>query len=273
MPKLTGWRRVAAAMWPPPNDPQIYGELELDATPVLNFIQEARDDGYHVTPTTVVGKAMAHALRKVPELNTRIVGLRAIPRKSIDIFFITAVGAGQDLSGVKVRHVDGRSAADVAQELAARSSKVRAGDDPEFAMTKTLMERLPRPALAGALKLTTLLTERLQLDIPSLALHASPFGSAMVSSVGMLGLPHGFSPLSWMYDVPLMVLVGAIDERPWVVDHQVVVRPVLPIMATIDHRYVDGAHISRLLGAFRSYLDDPSRHEHLPKPRSQASTA
>jgi pyruvate/2-oxoglutarate dehydrogenase complex dihydrolipoamide acyltransferase (E2) component len=45
----------------------------------------------------------------------------------------------------------------------------------------------------------------------------------------------------------------------------VVVRPVLPIMATIDHRYVDGAHIARLLSAFRSYLEDPTRHESVPR--------
>ncbi|MFT3924145.1 MAG: 2-oxo acid dehydrogenase subunit E2 [Myxococcales bacterium] len=261
MPKLTGWRRVAATMWPPPNDPQIYGQLDLDATAVLDFVHRARERGQHVTPTALVGRAVARALEEVPELNTRIVGLNAIPRQSIDIFFITAVGQGSDLSGVKVKAVDRLHAAEVTRELDVRAAGLRAGGDPEFATTKWVMERLPKRGLSYALKLSTFLTERMQLDVPALALHASPFGSAMVSSVGMLGLPHGFSPLSWMYDVPLLVLVGAISERPWVVEHRVVARPVLPITATIDHRYVDGAQIARLLAAFRAYLEDPTRYE------------
>ena len=46
-------------------------------------------------------------------------------------------------------------------------------------------------------------------EIAALGLHPTPFGSAMVSSVGMLGLPQGFAPLAWRYDVPALVLVLA----------------------------------------------------------------
>ncbi len=271
MPNLTGWRRVAAAMWHAPNDPQIYGAIDLDATPLLDFIRVAREHGHHITPTVLVGRAVSHALSEVPEINARIVGLRAIPRESIDIFFITAVAAGQDLSGVKVKAVDKLGAADVARELSARAEKLRSGHDPEFNLTKRLMERMPKPLLTRALKLTAFVTERLQLDVPALGMHRSPFGSAMVSSVGMLGLPQGFSPLVWMYDVPLLVLVGAITERPWVVEHRLAVRPVLTVTTTIDHRYVDGAHVARLLSAFRSYLNAPQRFEDLPQQRPPGS--
>jgi pyruvate dehydrogenase E2 component (dihydrolipoamide acetyltransferase) len=86
----------------------------------------------------------------------------------------------------------------------------------------------------------------------------------MISSVGMFGLPHGFAPLAWMYDVPLLVLVGEIVERPVVVDHQVVARSVIPLTATIDHRYVDGSHISRALAALKGYLEDPAAFEPVP---------
>ncbi len=57
------------------------------------------------------------------------------------------------------------------------------------------------------------------------------------------------------------MLVGEITERAVVVDHQVVVRSVLPITATIDHRYVDGWHVSRLMRAFKAYLAAPDQFE------------
>ena len=87
------------------------------------------------------------------------------------------------------------------------------------------------------------------------------FGSAMVTSVGMFGLPMGFAPLAWMYCVPLLVLAGEIGDRPVAVDGRVEVRPIIPISATIDHRYVDGAHLGRALKAFRTYLADPAAFE------------
>jgi chloramphenicol O-acetyltransferase len=36
---------------------------------------------------------------------------------------------------------------------------------------------------------------------------------------------------------------------------------VIPLTATIDHRYVDGFHISRAMSALRSYLEDPAAFE------------
>lgn len=259
--RLTGWRHIANAMWGPPDDPQIYGALEVEAAPVLAFIEAARARGEHVTATHLVGRAVAHALEEVPDLNVRIRGTRSFPRASIDVFFITAVSGGHDLSGVKVEAVDRRSVYEVARELAARARRMKTGDDREFSRSKQVMDRLPRVLLRAALRATAFVTSTLQLEVRPLALHPSPFGSAMVTSVGMFGLPQGFAPLAWMYDVPLLVLVGEITERPVVVAHRVEARPVLPITATIDHRYVDGWHVSRLMRAFRAYLAEPERFE------------
>lgn len=258
---MTGWRRVATAMWPPPADPQIYGAMELDAKPVLAFCDAARAAGHKLTPTHLVGRALAHALVAVPDLNVRMRRGRAIPRESVDIFFITAVRDGHDLSGVKIVDVPSRSALDVAAELAVRSNAQKAGRDPDLARSKSLMDRTPTTLLRGALRVTAFLANDLGIDLPMLALHRNPFGSAMVTSVGMFGLPGGFAPLSWMYDVPVLLLVGEVATRPVVVDGKVEPGQVLPINATIDHRYVDGWHVSRAMKAFREYLAAPERFE------------
>lgn len=261
MAELHGWRRVATALWRAPNDPQIYGALDVDATHAQRFMADAEAHGQRVTATHLVGRAVARALAEVPDLNVRIVGTQAIARASVDIFFITSVAAGNDLSGVKLTAVDGRSAVEIARELGQRSRRLKAGSDVEFTRSKSLTDRLPLRALRAALKVSAFLTERLQLELPVLGLHKSPFGSAMITSVGMFGLPQGFAPLAWIYDVPLLVLVGEIVERPVVVDHQVVARPVIPLTATLDHRYVDGFHISRVMRAVRAYLSDPAAFE------------
>jgi pyruvate dehydrogenase E2 component (dihydrolipoamide acetyltransferase) len=264
---LRGWRRVAGAMWSSPDDPQIFGALDVDAQPLRAFIGAARRAGHHLTPTHLVGRALAHALAEVPEVNVQIRNGHSRRRSSIDVFFIASAGGvaavegGRDLSGVKIERAEGKSAVEIAGELARRGGAMKRGDDAEFARTKRLIDRVPPWLLRPALRASAFLSQRLQLDLPRLGLHPSPFGSAMVSSVGMLGLPRGFAPLAWMYDVPLLVLVGEIAEQPVAVDGRVEARPVLPITATIDHRYVDGWHIANLMRAFREYLADPARFE------------
>jgi hypothetical protein len=261
--RLTGWRRVAAAMWHDVDDPQIFGRLELDARPLRAYIEGARRDGIHITPTHLVGRAVAHALETVPELNVQIRHGRAYPRPSIDVFFIASVANG-DLSGVKISDVASKSVVEIAAELAARVDAVKHGRDAAFGRSKRMMDAIPARLLRPALRASAYLTQRLQLDAPQLGLPRAPFGSAMVSSIGMFGLPEGFAPLAWMYDVPLLVLVGEIGLRPVVEDGVVVAREVLPITATIDHRYVDGWHLARTFNAFRDYLAAPGNFESRP---------
>ncbi|MDB4962822.1 MAG: 2-oxo acid dehydrogenase acyltransferase catalytic domain protein [Myxococcales bacterium] len=259
--RLTGWRRVAGAMWRPPEDPQIFGALEIDARPVLAQILREHVRGHRLTPMHFVGRAVGHALRAVPELNVRIVRGRAYPRETIDVFFITSVAHGDELAGIKVEDIDHKTVTEVAEELAERSDVVKRSRDRASSRTKRLVDALPPRLLRTALRATAFLTERLQVDVPGLALRRSPFGSAMVTNVGMFGLPQGFAPLAWMYDVPLLVLVGDITDRPVVSAGHVVVRPTLSITTTIDHRFADGGHVGLAMKAFRAYLAEPERFE------------
>ena len=258
MAKLAGWRRIASAMWSDPDDPQIYGAMEFDATPMLALMDRARAVGHHVTPTHFVGRAIAHSLHEVPDMNVRIYGGKVIPRETIDVFFITAVSGGRELSGVKIERTDEKSVFDIARELAERSTRMKQGDDPDFARTKRDIARMPHRLLRPAMRLSAWLAGDHDRDVKALGLKRNPFGSAMVTSVGMFGIPQGFAPLARFYRMPLLVLVGEIAPKPWAVDGRVEVRPVLGLTATIDHRYADGWHISELIKPFKAYLNDPA---------------
>lgn len=183
--KARGWRKIATATWGHPNDPQIYGDLELDAGELLAFVEELRrSTGVHVTVTHLVGKALASALAEHPELNTRLVGGRFIPRESVDIFFIVSTEGGKDLSGVKVVNADRKHVVEIANELAARVARVRTGDDAELGKGKSLLDATPTWLLGPVLRLGTWLTADRNVDLKRFGLPRQAFGSAMVSSVG-----------------------------------------------------------------------------------------
>ena len=70
-------------------------------------------------------------------------------------------------------------------------------------------------------------------------------------------LDEAFVPQTPFARVPLWVLVGAVKERPAVVDGKVVPRPMLTVTATIDHRFVDGFQGAALAREFHRVFDDP----------------
>ena len=56
-----------------------------------------------------------------------------------------------------------------------------------------------------------------------------------------------------------LLAVGRIAERPWVVGGELVVRPVLTLTVSFDHRVVDGARGAEFLDALASLVDEPAR--------------
>ena len=258
------WRKVATATWRRPSDPQIYGDIEVDAEALLAFIDEARRvTGVRVTVTHVVGKAVAHALGEHPDLNVLLSGTRFVPHDSVDIFFVASVEGGRDLSGVKIDHADRKSVVEIAQELSKRVGRIRTGDDAEFGKTKRLLAGTPVWVLRPALRALTWLTVDRGVDLKRYGLPRRAFGSAIVTSVGMFGIQHAYGPLSPQYRVAMLALVSEVRKKPVVVDDEVVARPVLSLAATLDHRYLDGAGAARLARSLQAYLGNPAAFERL----------
>ncbi|GAC1522969.1 MAG: hypothetical protein NVS3B10_23070 [Polyangiales bacterium] len=79
----------------------------------------------------------------------------------------------------------------------------------------------------------------------------------MVTSVGSFGLSMGLPPLVPFSRCPSLVLVGEVHDKAVVADGAVVVRPVLPIGVTFDHRILDGYQAGVMAKAFRQIMERP----------------
>ncbi|HET7856373.1 MAG TPA: 2-oxo acid dehydrogenase subunit E2 [Gaiellaceae bacterium] len=261
--RAQGWRKIASATWGRPNDPQIYGDLEVDATRLLSFIDEARRvTGVRITVTHAVGKALARALSEQPHLE----GPR--PRggpQTVDIFFVVAIEGGKELSGVKVKGADRMSIVEIAAELAQRAGRIRAGEDTEIGMSKRLLAVTPVWLLRPVLTFASWLTGEKGFDLRRLGMPRRAFGSAMVSSVAMFGVQKAYGPLASLYRIPILALVSEVTMKPIVVDDRIVARPILTVTATMDHRYLDGSHAASLGRSVGAYLTDPAAFETLPE--------
>ena len=279
------WRKIAMATWGARNDGWIMADLDIDARNALDYIDAARAaTGAHVTMMHLVGRASALVVDELPVLNGRIVAGRFRPASSIDIFFtvsmrndVTSDGhdaEATDLSGAVVREVDRKPPWQIAEELDERAQRIRSGNDPMFKATKQLTQLMPPLVLRSFVNTTTFLTEQLQLPVPPLGLEARPFGAVLVTNIGTFGLDRAYAPMPSMCKAPINVAVGHVKDMPVAVAGEVVVRPVLPLTAGIDHRFIDGYQAATISRIFRAYLENPASIDPIPEKRpGTASTA
>ncbi|MGW6375059.1 dihydrolipoamide acetyltransferase family protein [Rhodococcus sp. NPDC055112] len=80
-------------------------------------------------------------------------------------------------------------------------------------------------------------------------------GTITITNVGVFGVDTG-TPILTPGEAAILCL-GAIRPRPWVVDDRVVVRQVVTLGLSFDHRLVDGEQGSRFLADLAATLTDP----------------
>lgn len=243
----SSFRRMAAAMWRAPSDPSIYGTMDVDATAALAFLAAHQAaTGVRLTITHLVARAVALALRDQPELNGKVRFWGKLEQRStIDVFVTVATEGNKDLSGARIERADEKSLAELAGEIAERAGKIRSGRDTSYQKSRGALGRVPWWLARPATWLSDVLVNELHVDLAAQGLPRDPFGSAIVTSVGMFGIDAAYAPFVPLARCPMLILVPEIRPRPWAVGDAVEVRPVLRLCATFDHRLIDGAAAGR----------------------------
>ena len=258
MAKMSTRRKLAISTWSAPREGNIYGKLTIDAGPAMAYIDKVRaETGEKVTITHLVGKAVAIALARTPGLNGRIVFGGFAPFETVDVTYLVALEEGGDLGKAKIARADTKTCAEIAADLRSRAGKLHRKEDAEFEKSKGLLKVLPTFLLRPLLFVIGWLGGALGVEIPALGVERFPFGSCIITSVGMFGLDEGFAPPTPFARVPLLVLVGAVRDRPAVIDGVIGVRTELTITATIDHRFIDGFQGGTLAKTVREVLESP----------------
>jgi pyruvate/2-oxoglutarate dehydrogenase complex dihydrolipoamide acyltransferase (E2) component len=269
---MTTRRRMTIATWKPPREGVIYGMMTLDATNVLEYIDRARETtGEKVTITSFVGAAVGRALALEPTLNGYIAWGKYYNYDDVSVSFLVQVDGGKQLAQVRVADVDTMSPADVAGKLQGGASSIRSGKDENFKKSAGIASKVPTWALRRIFSLAGFMT--VAVGKPFGGQPAYPFGAAIITSVGMLGVDVALVPPTPFARVPLYVAVGAIKDMVFAVDGKPEVRKGITITATMDHRFVDGFQAATVARAFGRFFDEPDTLGPLSAPQASGTLA
>lgn len=262
----TPWRVTSAAIYTTPTDSRVYGTLDIDVTDAKRFIDRKREEGVKLTmvhmTTAVLARAMAF---DAPEMNCFIRRGAVVGRERLDVMVPVQVGGDAGVTPVIVRDAHARRVSDIADEIREKAARSRAGNEIKAAQNKYVLNRIPWPLRRPIFRVLKWITVDMGVEIRSLGLSAHSFGSFVVSDIGSFGLNTGMTALMPAAKIPCVIVLGKIEQKPVVRKGEIVIRTVLPLTGTFDHRIVDGAQIGKLARGIKRGFRKPEWLDEVPE--------
>jgi pyruvate/2-oxoglutarate dehydrogenase complex dihydrolipoamide acyltransferase (E2) component len=261
----TPWRVTSAAIYTTPTDSRVYGTLDIDVTDARAFIDRRREEGVKITMVHMTTAALARAMAfDAPEMNCFIRRGAVIGREHVDVMVPVQVGGDTGVTAVVIRDAHARTVTDIAAEIRDKAARSRGGDEIKAAQNKYLLNRIPWPLRRPVFRLLKWITVDMGIEIKKLGLSANSFGSFVVSDIGSFGLNTGMTALMPAAKVPCVVVLGKVEEKPVVRGGEIVIRTVLPLTGTFDHRIVDGMQIGKLARGIKHAFRKPAWLDEVP---------
>ena len=256
------FRRMAIGTWRTAYDPSVYGTIEVTMDRAVAYIEAFREaTGRRLTVTHLLARAVAETLRRMPDANAILRFNKIYLRKRIGIFMQVAMtDEGEDkidLSGVTIQDAADKNLLEIVDETERKVAAVRQRTDPELERGRGLVRFIPSLLLNFFLRSVSFLAYALNLDLRWAGIPKDPFGSVMITNIGSLGLDMAYAPLVPYSRVPILLATGAVREHPVVEDGAVVIRKVMKVNATFDHRFIDGYHAAVMARTLRQWLEHP----------------
>jgi pyruvate/2-oxoglutarate dehydrogenase complex dihydrolipoamide acyltransferase (E2) component len=202
----------------------VMGEVDMSETVQLRQQLLAREAelGVRITYTDLMVLAMAKAVSQVPLVNASLVGDEIWIWEDINIGVAVALEKGPNESGLivpVVKNADKKSLVEI---------------------SKTVRD------LAERAKNGTLTAEEVT------------GGTITLSNAGMFAEGWGFSTPILNYPEVIIVQPGRICDRPAVRDGSLVVRPLMSLSITHDHRVLDGVPVAHFYNKLKELLENPA---------------
>jgi pyruvate dehydrogenase E2 component (dihydrolipoamide acetyltransferase) len=261
----TPWRVTAAAIYTAPSDSRVYGSLDIDVTDAKRFMDAKRKSGVKITMVHLTTAVLARAVAfDVPELNCFIRRGSVVGRKRLNVMVPVMLDSQSGVSSVLVNDAHARPVSDLAHDIRQQARNSRSGEESKASRNKYLLNKIPWPLRRAVFKLLKWLTVDLGVEMRSLGLSSDSFGSFIVSDIGSFGLTSGMAALFPAAKIPAVIIMGKMEEKPVVRDGEIVVRTILPLTGTFDHRIVDGMQIGKLGRAIHRNFKQPEWLDEIP---------
>jgi len=263
MENVGNWRKMSIGVYGPQSDPSVYGVIAQDCTNILKYLDKLnKKSDIKISVYVLMGKICAIFLKEHPQINGTIIKGQLYQRKSVDIFFQVALRRLEtELAGVKINECEKKGIIQIAKEMREEVSSLKTDRNNLLRKAQAQFKYIPWPAIPIIGKIVNFLQFDLNINLEGIGIPRDSFGSIMINSLGSLGLDMAFAPLLPISGCPLLIGPGQIIDKPVVVNGEIVIRPMMNVCVTFDHRFMDGQLAAQLAKRMVQLMNDPFKFD------------
>jgi hypothetical protein len=262
MARIHPYRRMLPYIMVGRNESIVFYDDFVRADPILDYIQRSRQAlNTEVDITHCVVASASKAFTRNPSMNRFVVGRRLYQRKHIDLTFSMKrkrLDREAKLSAVKLRFSGDEAFIDTCSRINGKIVVERSGEETHSDKELGFFTRLPRPILSLCIRTLRWLDHH-NLVPASFIENDGFYTSMFIANLGSVGMNAGFHHLYEYGTCPLFLMVGRIEDRPWVVDGKVVPQKILHLRYSYDERIDDGLTSRFGIDAVREGLENPDQ--------------
>ena len=238
---------------------QLYVTLNVDATNILTYLAERKSvEGNNVTLYTTIISALVRTIAIRPRLNRFVKGYRIYQREKIHVGHIGMVSF-EDNSERTVKKIVFTPEADIFEISTSVTNDIksmRSGEESPTEDTITKLANAPRFYTRFICWVNRFLS--FHGWSPKKFTEGDPYHSTFfISNLGSIKCTPPIHHLTEFGTNSLFVTMGPLEDRPAVVDGEIVIRPFIDIIITLDDGIAGGYYFSTALKVFEELLDNP----------------
>ena len=257
-------RKMAVLQWRTLSEATTHKLFDVDMSMALNFLKNYQEStGAKVTTLHLIGKALGKCIELQPEINTFVKNSNIYIRKDIDLSILVNIPAPNvessfenDLLAMSIPYTKDMTIKDIYDKITLKASLLRKKD-----FSKSLHMRLLKSLYFWPVKCILKLPPSLICRLLScMGMSDSYSGSVLITSIGCLDDDSiSFVPFTFFAQYSLVTLIGKINKKPVVVNDEIVIRPIMPIVISYDHRLMDGFQVSKMIKNLKKFMETPEK--------------
>ncbi len=263
----TPWRKTATALYKRSVDGRVYGTFEVPMDAVVEYIKKKKEEGIRITITQIAIAALGRAIAlDIPDVNVYVKRGNIIARDDVSIYTTVIKAESKEMSGIVIEDLEDKTIFDIKKDMDERVAKSKKSSHEEgVGNSKNVLASIPWPLRNLVLNIVRWWHVEMGKDLKAFKLTKKSFGSVMVTNIGHHDLQFGFPALTPIANIPAVIALGRVQDKPVVRDGKIVIGKVMPVTATLDHRIFDGSQGGVLASAVNQYLADPKCLETAPR--------
>ena len=167
------------------------------------------------------------------------------------------VESGKDLIPVTLYEAHDLSVIELAEAINKKVLIAKQNKDKAHEKATQLFDYLPTFILGPFATIASYIGQNVGISIPALGVKADNWGQMVITNVGSIGLAGGYAPIVPLMCTMIVACTGKIEKKAVVVNDEIVIRPIMNVIYSIDHRYADASVGIKFLNIIKDFLDSP----------------